>query len=96
METKKRKPEEKVSQLCILHKGRVSKGDSFRSLSNAVGGAEEALRRLHIVRDKRLSLECGSPQRLDDVCSKIPESLQGININAGDSYSETYTIMCVE
>lgn len=64
---------------CILHVSGIQHGD-FTPLSNIKGSAADKLAQLHDIRDRRLLEPRGSPNRMEDICNQIPESLAGENL----------------
>ena len=77
-------PEElwkRPSVCCILHVSDIQHGD-FTPFSNVKGSATDKLAQLHDIRDKRLLEPLDSSNRMKDVCSRIPKSLAGADLNA--------------
>lgn len=66
---------------CILHVSGIQHGD-FTALSNVKGSATEKLSQLHNIRHRRLMEPRDSPNRMEDVCNQIPETLAGGNLEA--------------
>ena len=52
----------------------------FTALSNVNGSANEKLGHLLNIREKRLNEPHDSPYRMEDVCSKIPDTLTDVNL----------------
>ncbi|KAK3700755.1 hypothetical protein QZH41_010937 [Actinostola sp. cb2023] len=70
-----------VSVSCILHVSGIQHGD-FIPLSNVKGSATDKLVQLHNIRDRRLIEPQDSPNRMEDVCNQIPDSLVGADLKA--------------
>lgn len=69
----------RLSVCCILHVTGIQHGD-FTPLSNVKGTAAEKLAQMHDIREKRLLEPLDSPNRMEEVCSQIPESLAGADL----------------
>ncbi len=54
--------------------------DDFTSLSNVKGSATEKLSYLHDIRHGRLMEPRYSPNRMEDICNLIPDTLAGVNL----------------
>jgi len=54
----------------------------FTSLSNIKGSATDKLAQLHSIHDKRLIESQESPNRMEEACNNIPESLSGADLEA--------------
>ena len=59
----------------------IQHGD-FTPLSNVKKSATEKLSQLHNIRHRRLMETRDSPNRMEDVCNQIPETLTGANLEA--------------
>ena len=66
---------------CILHVSGIQHGD-FTPLSNVKGSAAEKLSYLHDIRHRRLMEPRDSPNRMEDICNQIPETLASANLEA--------------
>lgn len=65
--------------VCILHVTGIKHGE-FIPLINIRCPPHEKLEMLHGLRDKRLLQPYGSPTRMEAVCTLIPESLEGVDL----------------
>ena len=66
--------------VCVLHESNTEHG-KFMPLSDTKTSPHEKLAKLHSIRDKRLLQPQDSPARMEVVCSNIPESINGVNLN---------------
>ena len=64
---------------CILHVSGIQHGD-FTPPCNVKGSASEKLYYLHDIRHRRLMQPQDSPNRMEDICNQIPETLAGANL----------------
>ncbi len=64
---------------CILHVSGTQDVD-FTPLSKVKGPANDKLGQLHTIRERRLSEPRDSPHRMEDVCNRIPESLDDADL----------------
>ncbi|EDO31951.1 predicted protein [Nematostella vectensis] len=65
--------------VCILHARDIQHGD-FTPLSIVRGTPEEKLQQLTDIRERRLQQDEDSPYRYEDICSQIPNNLDGIDV----------------
>ena len=73
------KSEDHGPETCILHVHGFEH-EYFTPLSKIKGSATDKLSLLHSIRDRRLQTAIDSPFRMEDVCNRIPESLEGANL----------------
>ena len=74
---------------CILHVSDIQHQE-FIPLSEVKGSPTDKLAQLHSIRDKGISEPHGSPYRMDDVCKRIPDSLDGANLQGIGYYRGCY------
>ena len=65
---------------CILHVKGIQHGD-FTLLSSVKGSPDEKLAQLHEIRERRLLEPQDSPNRMEDVCNEIPESVDSSDVH---------------
>lgn len=68
------------SQTCILHVAGIEDPGAFTALRSGRISPTEKLARLHAVREKRLKEKADCPKRMAHVCAKIPDSLDGLDL----------------
>lgn len=75
-------------QVCVLHSG-IDHGQ-FTSFKKMKGDPHEKLSQLLIIRDKRLAQPTGSVHRMEAVCSLIPTTLEGLDLDAYGYHRQCY------
>lgn len=81
--------EQQVPAVCVLHASNIEHG-KFIPLSDTKSSPHEKLAKLHSIRDKRLLQPQDSPARMEVVCSNIPESLDGVNLDTAGYHRGCY------
>ena len=90
-----KKPRLKIKQVCILHSKSVPlKSKPFTTLSSVSGGLKVRLTELHRLRDIRLKEDVKSAYRMKDVCDKIPESIDGLDLKHMDIIQPATKCLC--
>lgn len=84
-----RRSEEHRPVTCILHASGIEPKD-FTPLSQVRESATDKLAQLHSIRDKRLQEPPDSANRMEDVCNRIPESLDGANLETTGYHRACY------
>ena len=69
-----KRPAPNISQRGIVH-------GEFTSLNKIRGSSTDKLAQLHSIRDRRLAEPQDSPNRMEDVCYRIPDSLSDANLD---------------
>ena len=87
-----KKPKVKTKPVCILHSNSVPlKSKPFTTLSSLPGDPKARLLELHRLRDIRLKEDTDSAYRMKDVCDKIPDSIDGLDLETHGYHRACYT-----
>ena len=70
----------RTPETCILHVVGIEHG-KFTSFRNVKGDPTEKLKNLHRIREQRLSEAHDSVHRMAEVCSLIPDTLEGLDLD---------------
>ena len=68
------------------------KSKPFTTLSSVSGDPEVRLTELHCLRDIRLKEDVNSVYRMKEVCDKIPESIDGLDLKTHGYHTACYKI----
>lgn len=72
-----------VPPTCIIHLLSIADHGHFTPLSEIKGTADDKLRQLHQIRDRRMCVSHDSPLRMQSVCDQIPTTLPDDMTNVG-------------
>ena len=72
-----------VPPTCIIHLLSIADHGHFTPLSEIKGTADDKLRQLHQIRDRRMCVSHDSPLRMQSVCDQIPTTLPNDMKSAG-------------
>lgn len=77
------------SRICFLHVEGIQHGD-FTPLNKVRGLPDDKINQLNDIKKRRLAMPLGSPYRLEEICRRIPDNLNGIDIESNGFHRGCY------